>query len=242
MYSSTTDVVDSEIEDATSMHLHHVFFTNAKWGGCASNFSIQRNKKYTKPPNAKETSNPISPVVRAIAPVNGAWFVQGITTSKDNTLAAPAAIPGGRCLKTFHWHAVMSYSEGTFLRKQRCSKRIMAVYIEVQCPINPRKLVMVTENRWAPTIERGTTLFYINKLTGTSIKLSDDWYKHEQKKKNHLHSSCYHRKYVSRYCDQDRDECLEIEWNVTTLLPATERLSRTIRNLPKLPPRGEASL
>ena len=92
----------------------------------------------------------------------------------------------------------------------------------------------VTENRWAPTIERGTTLFYINKLAGTSIKLSDDWYKHERKK-NHLHSSCYHRKYVSRHCDQDRDEYLEIEWNVTTLLPATERLSRTIRNLPKLP-------
>lgn len=77
--------------------------------------SIQRNRKYNKPLTAKETSNPISPVVRAMAPTSHTWFIQGITTPKDNTLAAPAAIPDGRRLGTFH--AVMSYSEGSLFRK-----------------------------------------------------------------------------------------------------------------------------
>lgn len=119
IHLSGTEVDDSEIEDAMSCRIMRYEFAEVGAKSIYKNplhrTSIQRNKKYNKPLTAKETSNPISPVVRAMAPINHTWFIQGIATPKDSTLAAPAAIPDGRRLGTFH--VVMSYSEGLFLRK-----------------------------------------------------------------------------------------------------------------------------
>ena len=85
------------------LYMVHVYVSPTKKSSSRQNnhnlplhrISANLNGTYSITVSSNATSNPISPVVRAIGPTNQTWSIQGMTSAKLKMLAAIAGIPDG---------------------------------------------------------------------------------------------------------------------------------------------------
>ena len=158
-----------------------------------------RPKKYINPLTTNETSNPISPVTRARSPTNHTWFIQGITTPKDNTLDNPAALL---------MEGVLGYPMlfCRIMKNRFCGSR----YVRLgwwRCRLLSSIRLIRESWLWLYKIGARRRLRWVQCCFIPKEKESNQ-IKSNQVLNLHLHRCCYHRRHISWYRNQNRDKRL----------------------------------